>query len=80
MSLTRDDLAEYIVGELGLDEDEFDEDTLLFSEGVLDSFSMMSIIAFMERQAGIRVGATEVTLQNLDSISRMVAYTQRKTG
>jgi acyl carrier protein len=78
MPLTRDDLTEYIVGELGLDEDEFDEDTLLFSDGVLDSFSMMNIIAFMEKQAGIRVGATEVTLENLDSISRMMAYTQRK--
>jgi len=80
MPLTRDDLVEYIVGELGLDEDEFDEDTLLFSDGVLDSFSMMSIIAFMEKQAGIRVGATEVTLQNLDSVSRMMAYTQSKAG
>ncbi len=80
MPLTQNDLIVFIVGELGLDEDEFDVDTLLFSDGVLDSFSMISIISFIEKQAGIRVGATEVTLENLDSISRMMAYVQRKTG
>ena len=80
MPLTRDALIGHIVGELGLDQDEFDDDTLLFSNGVLDSFSMINIIAFIEKQAGIRVGATEVTLENLDSISRMMAYTQRKAG
>lgn len=80
MPLTKDALLKYIVDELGLDEDDFDEHTLLFSDGVLDSFSMLRVISFVESQAGIRVGATEVTLENLDSVSRIMAYTQTKTG
>lgn len=80
MALTSESLTQYISGELGLEEQEFEDDTLLFSSGVLDSFSMISIISYIEKQAGIRVGATEVTLNNFDSVSRMMAYVQRKTG
>ena len=50
MSLTREDLLECLRTELDLDEPVEDE-TLLFSSALLDSFSMVTLVAFVEKRA-----------------------------
>lgn len=49
-------------------------DTELFSTGLLDSVGLMNVIAYVEQTAGIDVRAADVTLENFDSPTRIVAY------
>jgi len=53
---------------------EADGETLLFSSGLLDSVAMMRIIGFIEEQAGFDVRPADVTLENFDTVARIVAY------
>ncbi len=81
MSLTQDHLLNYLDQEHGLDPTQIDSDTLLFSDGLLDSFTMVELIAFIESKAQFRMKATEVNLDNLDSIQRILSYvTSRADG
>jgi acyl carrier protein len=56
------------------------ESTALFSDGTIDSVGMIDLIAFIEEQAGIEVGQADVTLENFDSIERILTYVRGKQG
>lgn len=53
------------------------DDAPLFSSGLLDSFSMVELLAFVEELAGRRVRVVDVNLDNLDTIDRIVALIER---
>jgi len=76
MTLDRNNLLSYFQKHMGLDTHEIDDETRLFSSGLLDSFSMVDLIFFIEVNAKIRVKPTEVNLDNLDSIQRILNFTQ----
>ncbi len=77
MALDHSALIAYLKDKQGLDPAELDHDTPLFSSGLLDSFSMVDLIMFIEQSAGIQVAPTDVTLDNLDSLARILDYAQR---
>lgn len=49
-------------------------ETALFSSGLLDSVAMMGIIGFIEEKAAFDVRPADVTLENFDTVARIVAY------
>ena len=73
MSLTHDSLSSYLE-ELGVETGSVTEETRLFSDGVLDSFSMVDLIAFIEKEAEIKMKPGDVRLDNLDSIGCILNY------
>jgi acyl carrier protein len=77
MALTRDDILTALRTELGVDTSGVDESTPLFSAGLIDSFSLVSLILFLETRGGISVQPMDVTLENFDSVGRMLAYVAR---
>lgn len=54
------------------------DDTSLIEGGYVDSTGMLELIAFLENAFGIRVGETETVPENLETISRIVAFVDRK--
>lgn len=76
MNLTQDELVEFSRGLLS-SEEEVDAYTELFSSGLLDSIAMMSLINFIEERAGVQVAAQDVTLENFDSVDRILAYLKK---
>ena len=78
MALTFESLTGYMNSRFGLDTADFDESTPLFSSNLLDSFTMVDLIAFVESQAGIRMDVWDVTLDNLDSIGQILNYVRAK--
>ena len=76
MTLTHENLRRYLYEKQGLDPEDFDDDTLLFSSGLIDSFSMVGLIMFIEDTAGLRVHPVDVTLDNFDSINRILAFVE----
>lgn len=72
MALTDASLFEYLASRMGVSG--IERTTLLFSTGVLDSFSMIDLIMFIEQQSGTRIEPMDVSLDNLDSVERIMTY------
>jgi acyl carrier protein len=50
----------------------------LFSAGIIDSMSLIELIAFTEQHFNLRVPAGDITLDNWDSLDRILAYIARR--
>ncbi len=55
-----------------------DDDTLLVTNGIVDSTGMLEVIAFLEDQFAIRISDQEMTPENLESVSRISRFVARK--
>lgn len=78
--LTADGLLVFLEDDLGVDIQDVDEDTPLFSSQLVDSFALVTLMMFLEREAGIRIAPADVNLDNMDTIGRMLAYANRVTA
>ena len=78
MILDRENLRRYLHEKQGLESEDFEDDTLLFSSGLIDSFSMVDLILFIEDTGGSRVHPADVTLDNFDSIERILAFVEAR--
>jgi acyl carrier protein len=67
-------LKNYLGDRMGLDTGDLADDTPLFSSNLLDSFSMVDLIMFIEKESGVQLNATDVSLDNLDSIGRILRF------
>lgn len=73
MSFTTETIVERLHAIAGFDGN-LDAGTPLFSSGALDSIAMISLIAFVEQEAGIEIRADEVTLENFDTAERISRF------
>lgn len=80
MPLTKDDILAVMQNELFLDVSGLDDETPLFSSGLIDSFSLATLIMAIENKAGFRIAPLDVTLENLDTIGRMIRFVAAKTA
>ncbi len=79
MVLDSKTLLDFLQSDLDLDSDEtVDDETLLFSSGLLDSFAMVTLVGFVEKQGGVRLTPGDVNLNNLDSIGRVLRFVEKK--
>ena len=76
MTLSANDLVAYLRDELGVEPD-IDTASPLFSSGVIDSFALVRLINYLEERCNIRLDAADVSLENLDSIERILALVER---
>lgn len=75
MADTRSDaIFTHLSEQYGLSRGEIDAQSLLFSDGYLDSFSMVELVAWLEQTFKLRFGILDINLGNLDSIERMSNY------
>lgn len=54
------------------------DDASLLDAGIVDSTGVLEIITFLESDLGLTVEDAEMLPDNLDSVSRLVAYVQKK--
>jgi acyl carrier protein len=64
----------FICSELGYEPGEIGSDTLLFSTGMVDSFTFVGMIALLETELGTRLDPRSITVENFDSIDRITAF------
>lgn len=74
MPLSRDSLVEYLQGHLRLDLGGVEDDTELFSSGRIDSFAMVDLLVFLEKETGAKLGPEDIDVDNFDSIARILAF------
>ena len=51
-----------------------DEQTILFSSGLLDSLSLIDIVQEIEKTFSITVHWSELNLENFDSLDKIIQY------
>ena len=73
MSLTAQTLIAFLKEQLNI-EDVIGAETELFSTGLLDSVAMLNLITHVEEQSRIEVRPGDVTLDNFDTVARIVTY------
>lgn len=78
--VTTESLLAFLEEDLGVEIEQIDPDTPLFSSQLVDSFALVTLMMFLEREAGIRIAPTDVNLDNMDTIGRMLAYVDRVRG
>jgi acyl carrier protein len=59
------------------DDREITETTPLISGGIVDSFSMVSLLRFLERKYAIHIPDDAATPEAFDSVERIVALVRR---
>jgi acyl carrier protein len=51
-----------------------DDDTELFSSGLIDSLNVMELVTFVEGEIGRTIPPAEITLENFDTINRIARF------
>lgn len=75
--LVPEQLIRYLKDDLQANGD-IDADTALFSSGELDSMAMVQLIGFIEDRSGMQVNAEDVTLENFDTVARIISYVEAR--
>ncbi len=75
MALSSEDLKKFLSEELGVDTADVEDSSELFSSGVIDSTALVLLIAFIEESCGFELSPMDVTLENLDTIDRILEFT-----
>ena len=57
----------------------FDEETPLFSTGLIDSLNVFDIICIVEEVIGMEIPVEDVTLDNFDTVERLLFYLDQQT-
>jgi acyl carrier protein len=69
----KDLVLNYIIKEYMEDEEEeITYDTPLISSGYVDSFSMVSLLVFIENKFKIKIPASKATPQAFDSVNKII--------
>jgi acyl carrier protein len=55
------------------------DDTALFSTGIIDSFTMVDLLMWLEKQTGSRVGPEDVSVEKLDTVARILSFAAERT-
>jgi len=54
------------------------DDESLFSAGVIDSFGVLELIAYIENKFGVRLKPSEINIDNLDTVDKIVMLVDKK--
>ena len=73
----KDEILEFINVQLLKNRDNVDEHRELLVSGILDSLSVMNLVAFIEKTANRKIPPLDVTLENFSTVSDMVDYLER---
>jgi len=66
-------LIDYITHEFVTDDDvEITAETKLISSGLIDSFSLVSLQAFIAKEFGKQIPAPKITAESFDTIRQMI--------
>jgi len=74
-------IRQFIIENFLFEEDNnLKEDTSFLESGVIDSTGILELVFYLEETYGIIVEDEEMVPENLDSITNVVAYLERKNG
>lgn len=72
------EISRYIKTSSYLPEEQVKNDTLIFSEGILDSMGFITLINFLEESLSVNVLDSELLETNFESINAIADFVTRK--
>lgn len=76
----REKLLTFITTSFMVERDEIDLDKSMIDEGIIDSFGLIEIATFMEKEFGMKIGEDQMIRPNFGSVNLIVAFILRETG
>ena len=80
MALSKDQLLQYLESDLRVDVSKVEDDTALFSSGLVDSFAIVELMLFLEQQTGQKLSPEDITLDNLDTVQQILDFAAARTA
>jgi len=77
-AVTREELITFLSSKTRADLGDVEDDTELFSTGLVDSFAMVDLLFFLEQKLPGKVGPDDVSIDNLDSIERILNFVESR--
>jgi 2-hydroxymuconate-semialdehyde hydrolase len=69
----KEELIDYIMKEFVEDPDEeIDENTPLMSSGLIDSLSIVSLVAFIDKKFGVKIPDEKGTVENFETVTKII--------
>lgn len=56
---------------------EFEIEEGLISDGLLESFDLIQLIATLENEFGVEIGNRNITIENFDSLDKIISLMER---
>jgi len=79
MSETRDKIRAFIMENFLFGNDQsLNDDISFLDEGIIDSTGILELVSFLEEEFSISVEDEEILPENLDSITNVTAYLEKK--
>lgn len=73
-------LLAFINAEVSLSDEPIEVDTDLLLTGAVDSLGVMSITHWIEEELGFEVEATDITLDNFQTVGQTLSYCRARLG
>jgi len=79
--MIRDEIRKFIVEKFLFNaSDQLDDKASLLETNTVDSVGILEIVSFIENRFNLKVEDEELTAENLDSISKIARFIERKQG
>ncbi|NTJ35934.1 acyl carrier protein [Agrobacterium rhizogenes] len=74
-----DDILRFLRDDLSVDTTSINSKSQLISSGIIDSFSLIGLVMFLEEKAGVMAEPEDVTIENFETIEAMLHFIERKS-
>ncbi len=80
METAREEIRQFVIDNFlfGEPDEELTDDASFLERGYIDSTGVLELVTFLEQRFGIEIADDELVPENLDSISRVVAFLESK--
>jgi acyl carrier protein len=72
-------LLDFITSNFMVEEDEIDLDESMVDAGIIDSFGLIEIAAFIEKEYDMKIGEEHMIRANFGSVHKIVDFIKRET-
>ncbi|MHB8790242.1 MAG: acyl carrier protein [Desulfobulbaceae bacterium] len=76
----QDKLLAFITSSFMVEREEIDLDKSMIDEGIIDSFGLIEIASFMEKEFNMQVREEQMIRSNFGSVHKIVDFIKRETG
>jgi acyl carrier protein len=75
----KNEVRQFILNTSYVSEDILEYDTLIFTQGIMDSMGFMSLVTYLDEHFKVKVNDSELIESNFESIDAISDYVMRKS-
>ncbi len=71
-------IRRYITNSASMDIDAFEDDMLIFEQGLLDSMGLLFLIDFIKEEFKVEVKDNELIVENFESVNTIASFVHKR--